>query len=74
MAELTSKARNRLPSSSFAIPSQRKYPVTDIAHARNALARVAQFGTDEEKRAVYAAVRAKFPGLWKRHLARQGGG
>jgi hypothetical protein len=42
MAKLSSKARNKLPKSSFAEPSDRKYPVNDKNHAKNALARVAQ--------------------------------
>jgi hypothetical protein len=54
--------RNR----SFAIPSKRKYPIPDVAHARNALSRVMQRGTPAEKRAVKAAVKRKFPALAKR--------
>jgi hypothetical protein len=42
MAKLSSKARNKLPKSSFAEPSDRKYPINDKNHAKNALARVAQ--------------------------------
>lgn len=42
MAKLTSKQRNSLPDSSFAIPSERKYPVQDKAHAANAKARAQQ--------------------------------
>ncbi len=42
MAKLTYKARNKLPSDKFALPAERKYPIYDKAHARNALARVAQ--------------------------------
>lgn len=42
MAKLSSKARNKLPKSAFAEPKDRKYPVNDKAHARNALARVSQ--------------------------------
>jgi len=61
MAKLTYKQRKRLPDSAFAIPSKRKYPIQDEAHARNALARVAQHGTVAEIRAVIAAVREKFP-------------
>ena len=39
--KLTSKARNKLPSSVFALPG-RKYPVEDRAHAINAKARATQ--------------------------------
>jgi len=63
MARLTYKQRKRLRSTTFAIPSQRKYPIPDIAHARNALARVEQYGTPAEKRQVRRAVYAKFPSL-----------
>jgi len=41
MAKLTSKERNKLPSSKFSGPD-RSYPVNDKNHARNALARVSQ--------------------------------
>jgi len=44
MARLTAAARNALPDSAFAGPN-RTYPVNDAAHAANAKARVAQFGT-----------------------------
>lgn len=47
-------------------PRERKYPIHDIAHARNALARVAQYGTASEKRRVRAAVVRKYPSLRKR--------
>lgn len=42
MAELSTKARNKLPKKDFAIPSERKYPVNDKAHAANAKARAQQ--------------------------------
>lgn len=62
-AELTAKKRNALPKTAFAIPSERAYPIHDLAHARNALARVAQYGTPEEKRKVQAAVYRRYPQL-----------
>jgi hypothetical protein len=37
--------RRRLPASSFAYPSVRKYPINTKARARNALARAAQSKT-----------------------------
>lgn len=67
MARLTTKQRKRLPDRDFAIPERRAYPIQDIAHARNALARVSAYGTPEEKRRVHDAVRKRYPGLWKRH-------
>lgn len=75
MAELTSKGRQRLKSSQFALPGKGEgksgkgsgsYPIPDASHARNALARVSQHGTAAEKSKVRAAVRAKFPGIGKR--------
>lgn len=39
MSKLTSKERNALPDSAFAIPSQRKYPINDASHRQNAKAR-----------------------------------
>jgi hypothetical protein len=42
MAKLTSKARNKLPKSDFALPGERKYPVNDKSHAANAKARAQQ--------------------------------
>jgi len=65
MAELTSRGRKHIKSSNFAIPSKRKYPIHDKAHARNALARVSQHGTSEEKKKVRAAVYRKYPSLKK---------
>lgn len=65
MARLTSKQRKSLPKSSFAIPSQRKYPINDASHARNALARVAQHGTAAQQRQVRAAVRRRYPSIGK---------
>jgi hypothetical protein len=63
MATLSTKQRNNLRKSQFAIPSQRKYPINDLAHAKNALARVAQSGTPSQKAQVKAAVYKKFPSL-----------
>ena len=62
------------PKSSFAIPAKSKvggkgkakYPIPDLAHARNAIARVQQHGSRSEKRMVFGAIRKRFPGLAKR--------
>ncbi len=50
--KLTSEERSHIPSSEFAEPGKRKYPIEDKAHAANAKARVAQFGTPAEKAVV----------------------
>ena len=42
MAELDTNERKHLPASAFAEPDQRKYPIEDKAHARNAKARASQ--------------------------------
>jgi hypothetical protein len=42
MAELDAKHRDKLPDSKFAEPQERKYPIEDKAHARNAKARASQ--------------------------------
>ncbi len=72
LAELTTKARKRLPKSSFAVPAKRSksggsggYPIPDESHARNALARVSAYGTPAEKAKVRAAVARKFPNIGK---------
>ena len=57
--------RRKLKKSSFALPEEEKYPIPDIEHARNALARVAQHGTAAEQKKVRAAVEKKYPSLKK---------
>ena len=42
MAKLTTEKKNREPKREFALPDERKYPVPDAAHARNAKARASQ--------------------------------
>ena len=42
MAELTTKKRNSEPKSDFGLPDERKYPMPDKSHARNAKARASQ--------------------------------
>lgn len=72
MAVLSAAQRQGLSRSQFALPGRGagpkgagagSYPIPDAAHARNALARVAQHGTAAEKATVRAKVRAKFPGI-----------
>jgi hypothetical protein len=63
MAKLSYQQRKNLPSSAFAIPEKDGYPIQDAAHARNALARVSQFGSPTEKRRVRAAVRRRHPDI-----------
>ena len=42
MAELTEAKRDKEPKSDFGLPDERKYPMPDKSHARNAKARAAQ--------------------------------
>ena len=42
MANLTTSKRNAEPKSDFGLPEQRKYPMPDATHARNAKARASQ--------------------------------
>jgi len=60
MATLTTKRRNQLPSSAFAYPATRRYPIDTLARARNALARAAQPGTSGSYTHVAKAVRKKW--------------
>lgn len=77
--DLSQSERNELPAKAFAIPESKaekigvegeiqgeaagKYPIPDLAHAKNALARVSQHGTPDEKEAVRSKVYAKYPQL-----------
>jgi hypothetical protein len=62
MATLTTEEREKLPSSAFAIPDKREYPIHDQSHAANALSRAS--GKPEEGK-VKAAVHSKYPALKK---------
>ena len=62
----STKQRKKLSKKSFALPGKRKYPIPDKAHARNALARVAQHGTKAEQKKVKAAVHKRFPSIGKK--------
>jgi hypothetical protein len=42
VAKLSPKKRESLPSSNFGLPGERKYPMPDESHARNAKARASQ--------------------------------
>jgi hypothetical protein len=72
---LTAKARQSMPKSDFALPGKGEgpkgagagsYPIPDASHARNALARVSQHGSPEQKAKVRAKVHAKFPNIGKK--------
>lgn len=61
--KLTYAKRKRMKSSSFALPRERKYPIHDKAHAKNALARVSACGSKKEQAIVKRKVYAKYPSL-----------
>ena len=62
MAKLSTKQRKEVPKKDFVFPEDRKYPIEDIAHARDALARSS--GKPEEAK-VKKAVYEKYPTLKK---------
>lgn len=61
-AKLSTKTRNNLKTSDFAVPETREYPIHDETHARDALSRVANKSPALQKR-VRDAVHRKFPGI-----------
>ena len=63
MSVLTSAQRKRLSSSTFVFPKERKYPIEDESHARNALSRAAQNLGPTGEAKVRAAVKRKFPNI-----------
>jgi hypothetical protein len=62
MAKLSTKERNKLPASVFAGPD-RSYPIEDVSHARNALARASQHASPALKSKIRAKVKRKFPNI-----------
>jgi hypothetical protein len=56
MTKLTSKKRNALPKTQFALPEARKYPVDTKARAINAKARATQM---EDKGKISPSTKAK---------------
>ena len=67
MSKLTAKGRAQIAPKNFAIPSKApdsgSYPIHNISHALNALARVHQFGSPAEVKQVTQAVHAKYPSI-----------
>ena len=64
MAKLSASDREALPAKDFAGPD-RSYPIPDVSHARNALARAAQHAYPALKAKIAAKVHAKFPDIGK---------
>lgn len=59
----TKSGRAKMAPASFGLPAQKKYRIDDQAHARNALARVAQNGSPAEQAQVKAAVARRYPNI-----------
>lgn len=62
-AKSTAKGTKRLPSSAFAYPRTRQYPINTRKRARAALSRAAQPGTSGSYSRVAAKVRKRYPGM-----------
>jgi hypothetical protein len=58
MAKLNQPARDRIPATKFAFPKQRKEPLENAAHVRNAAARFDQVQdvTEAERRAAWKRI------------------
>lgn len=65
-ADLTAKGREQIKKKNFALPAQKKYPIHDLPHARNALARAAQHASPATESKIRQKVYSKFPGLKER--------
>jgi len=68
MTKLTTKARKNLPTSKFALPESRKYPVQDKSHAANAKARATQM---VKKGKLSPSIAAKIKGKANRVLGKK---
>ncbi len=60
MAKLDTAEKNHLPESAYAFPRERKEPLIDAAHVRNAVARFNQVKgvTDEERDEAWKRIQA----------------
>ena len=59
MTELKSDQRNKLPKGAFAFPKERKEPLENASHVRNAIARFNQVEgvSDEERDAAWKRIK-----------------
>jgi hypothetical protein len=82
MAVLSTAARKKLPSKSFALPGKGEgphgkgagsYPIDTPARARNALARGAQHASPEQQATIRRKVKAKYPSIEVSGQRAQGG-
>lgn len=61
LAKLTYQKRQQLPRRAFVFPATRSYPIDTAGRARNALSRVARFGSPHQRAMVCRAVHARWP-------------
>lgn len=54
VGDLTAESRKRMKASTFGLPGERKYPMPDKAHARNAKARASEFATPSQRKRIDA--------------------
>jgi hypothetical protein len=62
MAKLSYQRRKHMPKKEFAEPGKRAFPIPDISHGRNALARAAH-KPPAERAKISTAVHRKFPSI-----------
>jgi hypothetical protein len=62
-SSLTSRHRDDLDDTDFAIPESRRYPIADESLARNALMRAEQYGSERDVARVRKAVFKRYPAL-----------
>ena len=60
MATLSTRKKDRVPAQNFAFPKERKEPLTDARHVRNAIARFDQVEgvSDAEREAAWKRIKA----------------
>ena len=60
MATLSTRKRDRMPAQRFAFPKERKEPLNDASHVRNAIARFNQVEgvTEAERNAAWRRIKA----------------
>ncbi len=68
MAKLNAAKRNKIPKKEFGLPGERKYPMEDKSHARNAKARASEM---ENKGKLSASSKAKIDAKANRVLGRK---
>lgn len=70
MAKLFAAKRNALPSSDFALPGKRAFPINDKTHAIQAL-RMKGNASPSEQGEIESNVHSKFPGVGKSSLLKR---